>query len=98
MQAWAEDQKTKGSLITMMGDPSGELTSALGLALDHPGPKGKGLLGRCKRFAMYLDNGVVKVLRVSEGPDDPAGDDYPESSLAPAMITAIKELSNKVEL
>ena len=29
---------------------------------------------------------------------DPAGDDYPEDTLAPAMIKAIKALSAKSEL
>mmetsp|Transcript_32101 Transcript_32101/g.54859 ORF Transcript_32101/g.54859 Transcript_32101/m.54859 type:complete len:99 (+) Transcript_32101:295-591(+) len=93
MDAWSKDQGVaEHKLITMMGDPYSDLTSALGMDLSHPGPEGKGLIRRCKRFALYLDDGVIKVLRVAEKPDDPAGDDYPEVTLADAMIKAIKEV------
>jgi peroxiredoxin len=95
MSAWAEDQGVdKSDFITLMGDPTGALTDALDMNLSHAGPQGKGLIGRCKRFALYLVNGVVKVMRVAEGgpagEEDPAGDDFPEVTLAPAMLEAIK--------
>lgn len=92
MDAWAKDQKIEGSIITFMGDPSRALTDALGMVLDHPGPMS--VLGymRCKRFALYLVDGVVKVLRVSEGPNDPAGDEDPSATTAEAMIEAIDAL------
>lgn len=95
MDAWAKDQGVEQSskgLLTMMGDPSGKVTTALGMTLSHPGPMSVLGYARCKRFAMYLDNGVVKLVRVSEAEDDPAGDDRPEATLAPAVIAAIKEL------
>ena len=103
MKAWAADQKVDGSdLITMMGDPSGSVTKALGMVLDHPGPMGKLGYKRCKRFAMYIEDGVVKLSKVSEkgplGEEDPAGDDYLEATLAPSMISAIKALTQKSEL
>ena len=80
-------------MITFMGDPHSALTQALGMVLDHPGPVGKGLVGpRCKRFAMYIEDGVIKVWKVSEGEDDPAGDDDPSATLAGAMIAEIKKL------
>lgn len=43
------------------------------MELSHPGPMS--VLGntRCKRFALFVDDGVVKGVEVSEGPDDPAG-------------------------
>ena len=41
---------------------------------------------------MYIDNGTVKIARVAEAPDDPAGDDRPDVTLAPAMLEAIKAL------
>ena len=98
MDAWGESQGVpKGGLITLMGDPTSELTAALGMVLDHAGPQGKGLLNRCKRFAAYVEDGVVKALEVSEGPgpageEDPAGDDFPEATLAPNMIKKIAAL------
>ena len=45
---------------------------------------------RSKRFAIYVDDGVVRAINVAAGPNDPAGDNAPESTLAPAMIDAIK--------
>lgn len=103
MDAWAKDQKVDGSdLITMMGDPSGAVTAALGMTLTHPGPMSVLGYARCKRFAMYLEDGIIKVLKVSEkgpmGQEDPAGDEFPEDTLAPSMIAAIKALSSKSEL
>ena len=95
MDAWAEnqgvDQSDKG-LLTMMGDPSGAVTRSLGMVLNHPGPMAVLGYERCKRFALYIVDGVVKVERVAEADDDPAGDDRPDVTLAPAMIAAIKAL------
>ena len=101
MDAWATDQKVDQSpkgLLTMMADPTSTLTKALGLELVHPGPQGKGLVNRCKRFALYAENGVVKSLQVSQGPgpmgeEDPAGDDFPEASCAPNMLKEIMALN-----
>jgi peroxiredoxin len=97
MDAWGRDQGVERSsgLVTMMGDPTGSLTSALGLELRHPGPIGLGLLNRCKRFAAYIVDGTVKLLTIAERPDDPAGDDYPEITLAPAVIAAVKALGKE---
>ena len=62
------------------------------MEMNHPGPIGKGLLGRCKRFALYVDDGTVKYSVIAEDPEfDPAGDDFPEKVLAPAILDAIKE-------
>mmetsp|Transcript_4282 Transcript_4282/g.7178 ORF Transcript_4282/g.7178 Transcript_4282/m.7178 type:complete len:102 (-) Transcript_4282:282-587(-) len=101
MAGWAKDQGVEGNdLITFMGDPSGALTQSLDVVLDHPGPMS--VLGgpRCKRFALYAEDGVVKAINVSEGPDDPAGDEDPSASCAPAMINVIKQLEplGKTEL
>lgn len=101
MDAWAKDQgvdQSSKGLLTMMGDPTSTLTAALGMQLAHPGPQGKGLVNRCKRFALYAENGVVKSLQVSEGPgpkgeEDPAGDDFPEASCAPNMLKEIRALN-----
>lgn len=100
MNAWAKDQGVDGSdLVTMMGDPSGAVSRALDLVMDHPGPVSVLGENRCKRFALYVEDGVVKVIEVSEGPDDPAGDEYPDMSCAPHMIEKIKALkTDKAEL
>jgi peroxiredoxin len=97
MDAWAKDQGVAGSeFITLMGDMEGLLTKQIGMVMNHPGPNA--LFGtstpRSKRVAMYLVDGVVKIVRVAEGPgpkgeEDPAGDDFPEVTLAPAMMDAI---------
>jgi len=86
MTAWAQVQGIEGSIITFLGDPRSELTDALGLVLDHPGPMS--VLGnpRCKRFSMLVDNGVVKSLNVAASDKDPAGDDEPTVSLVEKML------------
>lgn len=61
------------------------------MSLRHPGPMS--VLGnpRCKRFAMIVDDGIVKAVEVSEAEDDPAGDNDPTGpvtakTLAPKML------------
>lgn len=73
-------------MITFLGDPSSELTSALGMVLDHAGPMS--VLGnpRCKRFSMFIDDGVIKTVNVAADEGDPAGDSKPEVSLVEKML------------
>ena len=77
-----------------MGDPAAELTKALDVELTHPGPASKGIIGRCKRFALYAENGTIKAMNIAEGEDDPAGDAHPEPSLAEAMLEAIAKVKS----
>ena len=91
MQAWAKDQKIGLSMLLFMADPAGDLTRALDMQMNHPGPQDKGLFGRCKRHAIYADDGVIKVVHISEAEDDPAGDKDPSYTLSDAMIPAIQE-------
>lgn len=91
MQAWEMDQKTMGTMITMMGDPLGTFTDAVSMKMKYPdGPASVGIIGRCKRFAMHVVDGEVKYIAESESETDPAGDDDPSASCAPAMLAAIK--------
>ena len=93
MDAWSMDQKLLGNaMIKMMADPKSELTKDLDLELTAAGPRSVGLYGRCKRHAIYADNGTIKIARVAEAEDDPAGDARPDVTLAPAMLEAIKAL------
>lgn len=98
MTAWAADQKIEGSMVSFMGDPAGELTKALDMEMTHPGPRSVGIIGRCKRFALYVVDGEVKVVQISESDDDPAGDDFPEDTLPDAMLEAIKANQGSDEL
>mmetsp|Transcript_52912 Transcript_52912/g.136897 ORF Transcript_52912/g.136897 Transcript_52912/m.136897 type:complete len:183 (+) Transcript_52912:96-644(+) len=80
MEGWAKDQKVAGSMITFLADPRSELTKALNLVLDEPPVMA--VLGnpRCQRFAIVVENGIIKDLAV-------AGGDVPdEATFAEAML------------
>ena len=62
MDAWGKTHEA--SEITMLADGNGTLTAALGLQLDGTG---FGLGHRSQRFAMVVEDGVVKKLNVEEG-------------------------------
>ena len=78
MQAWADDQSVEGSLVTFLADTRCELTKALGMVLDAPGVLDALGNPRCKRFCLYVDDGTVKAVSVSEAEGDEAGDNDPE--------------------
>lgn len=48
--------------------------------------------------ALYVENGVIKAVHISEGEDDPAGDADPSHTLAEAMMTAILLESDNISL
>lgn len=103
MEAWAESQKVPTNLddgiLHLFADPYGQVTSSLGMELTHSGPFSIGLVNRSKRFALYIVDGIVKIVRIAERDDDPAGDDFPDVTLADDMIEAIQQLnSGKEEL
>ena len=60
MASWGKDQDVSGA-VRMMADGSAEYTKTLGLDRDLTGG-GMGI--RCFRFAMLVDDGVVKYLGV----------------------------------
>jgi peroxiredoxin len=60
MGAWGRAQHVAGK-VRMLADGSGLLTKALGLEMDL---SGRGLGVRSQRYAMVVDNGVVKTLNV----------------------------------
>lgn len=63
MAAWGRAFNAQGK-VRMLGDGSGEYTRKLGLEFDLT-EKGMGL--RCHRFAMIVDDGVVKDVAVESG-------------------------------
>jgi len=81
MKAWAKDQKVEGSIVRFLADTRCQFTRKIGMSMLHPGPKGA--LGniRCKRFVLVVEDGEVKHVEVSEGPDDPAGDNEPDGPI-----------------
>lgn len=62
MSAWAKANNAEAT-ITMLPDGNGTLTRALGLELDGTG---YGLGQRSQRFAMLVEDGVVKVVNVEK--------------------------------
>lgn len=79
MQAWAATQQVPAGLL-MLADGNASFTRALGLELDGTA-FGMGL--RTRRFALYAEDGVVRVLQV-EAPGEL------RASSAEAMLMAIE--------
>jgi peroxiredoxin len=63
MDAWGKSVETQGKVM-MLADGSALLTKALGVELDLTD---KGLGIRSRRYAMLLEDGVVKALNLEEG-------------------------------
>lgn len=64
MDSWAKDTGAKGQ-IEMLADGGAKFAKALGLEIDLTEP---GLGVRSKRYAMMVEDGVVKVLNVEDAP------------------------------
>jgi peroxiredoxin (alkyl hydroperoxide reductase subunit C) len=64
MKAWANDQGAAGK-VEMLADGNAELTRAIGMDADMSA-RGYGI--RCRRFAMIVDDGIVRTIAVEEGP------------------------------
>jgi len=90
MMNWAKSQRTALTMLTFLGDPNSNFTRKLDLELTHPGPVEVLGPGRCKRFAIHCVNGEIKAVNVSEGTDDPAGDNDPSASLADGIMNTMK--------
>jgi len=78
MQAWGRNQHIPNDLL-MLADGNGQFTRSMGLELDGSA-YGMGL--RARRFALFAENGVVRLLRV-EAPGEL------KVSTADAMLGAI---------
>jgi peroxiredoxin len=62
MGAWGKDQKADGK-VHMLADGNGDFTRAMGLEMDG---SRFGMGKRSQRYAMVVDNGVIKELNVEE--------------------------------
>ena len=107
MESWKKDQGLAASvLIEFVADTQAALTEALGIMLTGEGKSygaGEGpnyALGfhtkRCKRSAIYVVDGEIKIFEISEkGPNgefDPAGDSFPQSSCIENVLDLIAKL------
>ena len=61
---WAKDSNATGK-IEMLADGSAEFAKKVGLEIDLTA---RGMGVRSKRYAMAVDNGVVKILNVEDAP------------------------------
>lgn len=65
MDAWGQAGGAEAAGIEMLSDADGSFTKALGMDFDAPQ---FGLYGRSRRYAMLVEDGVVKVLNSEENP------------------------------
>lgn len=65
MKAWGEQTGATAAGITFLADAGAEFTKAIGLNFTAPPV---GFYDRSKRYALYAEDGVVKVLHVEESP------------------------------
>lgn len=66
MDEWAKATGSAGKIV-MLTDDNASFAKAIGLDIDLNGP-GIGLGVRSKRYAMLVEDGVVKLLNVDEAP------------------------------
>ncbi len=68
MLAWGESSGASAAGIRMLADAAGEFTGKLGdMTFDNPP---RGLFGRSKRYALYAEDGVVKVMNLETSRTD----------------------------
>lgn len=67
MDAWGKSTGATDAGITMLGDAEGAFTKAIGMDFTAPPA---GLIGRSKRYAMVVENGVVTALGEEASPGE----------------------------
>lgn len=80
MKAWGEATGATAAGITLLGDADGGFTRAIGMAFSNPAV---GFADRSKRYALYAEDGVVRVLHLEVNPG------VCETSGGEAMLAAI---------
>lgn len=67
MQAWGEATGAAQAGLTLLADPESSFTTAIGMNFDAPPA---GLMARSQRYAMLVEDGVVKVLQAETNPGE----------------------------
>ncbi len=65
MRQWGRLSGATEAGIVMLADPAAEFTQAIGMAYSVPA---RGMLNRSRRYAMLVEDGVVKALNLEESP------------------------------
>lgn len=65
MDVWGDASGASEAGITMLADPLSEFTRAIGMQFDAPVV---GLMGRSKRYAMVVEDGMVTHLNLEDDP------------------------------
>ncbi|GGO36596.1 peroxiredoxin [Gemmobacter aquaticus] len=65
LKAWGESTGATAAGIALLGDSDAAFTKAIGLDFTAPPA---GLINRSKRYALYAEDGVVKVIQVEDSP------------------------------
>ena len=94
-QAWSEKLQV-GGMVTMLADTSAHFTRALGMSLSDKDVMN--VLGnpRAKRFAMVVEDGLIKGVFISAAPGDPAGDADPSASCVDNVLAQIGSCVSEV--
>ena len=95
MRAWnkklLEEYPVQENMVTFMGDPAGEFARACGMLMDAQDPKDLGFVGRSRRYALHVENNIVRHVAVSEAENDPTGETDPSATCHEAIISAIRK-------
>ncbi|MBT9384122.1 peroxiredoxin [Pseudooceanicola sp. CBS1P-1] len=65
MDAWSKDTGAGAAGLTFLADASSDFTKAIGMNFSAPAI---GFADRSKRYALYAEDGVVKVFNLEENP------------------------------
>ncbi len=65
MKAWSDSTGAGAAGLTFLSDPASEFTKAIGMNFTAPPV---GFYDRSKRFSLYAEDGVIKVLNAEDSP------------------------------
>ena len=67
MKAWDDSTGAGAAGVTMLGDSEASFTKAIGMDFTAPPV---GLVNRSRRYSLYAEDGVVKVLNAEDNPGE----------------------------